>query len=120
MNKAIIALVFFVVLVSGCTTQPSTTTTTTSQQAIQQGTKEFNVVIGHTFYNPSTFVVNKGDIVKFLAIAASGTSSHMHGITIDEYGINQAVTNEDSQNPTVIEFLADKIGEFKIYCKTYL
>ncbi len=115
MNKAAVALIFLVIFVSGCTTPQIENTTTTT---LEQGVKHFNVVIGHTFYNPSTFIVKNGDTIKLFAVAAPGTSSHQHGITIDEFQINQVVTNEDSKNPTIIEFKADKVGQFKIYCKT--
>src|SRR3989304_4692095 len=85
--------------------------------------KEFRVTIGHTFYNPSSFTVNKGQTVRFLANAAKGTGdesgfSHNHGIAIDEYGINESVTSEDTSNPKVIEFVADKAGEFNIWCRS--
>ncbi len=112
MRKLAIALIFLVVLVSGCTTQQATSTTT------EEGVKQFNVVIGHTYYAPSIFSVNLGDTVRLRAIAEPGTSSHMHGMTIDEFNVNQAVTSEDPDNPVIIEFVADQSGEFTIYCKT--
>ena len=84
---------------------------------VEKDVKEFHVTIGHTFYSPASFVVHKGDTVRFLAVAAPGTGSHNHGITIDEYGINQAVTREDASNLVVIEFVADKQGTFTVYCK---
>lgn len=90
---------------------------------VTPGVKEFKVTIAHTFYSTNTFTVNKGDTVRFLANAAPGTGaesgfSHNHGITIDEYSINQAVAVEDVNNPVAIEFVADRTGEFTIYCKT--
>lgn len=78
--------------------------------------KEFDVVIGHTFYRPDDFVVKRGDTVRFSAVVAAGTGNHNHGITIDEYGINQAVTSESEA--VVVEFAADKSGTFSIWCKT--
>jgi plastocyanin len=80
------------------------------------GTIEFQVTIGHTFYYPNCFEVYMGDTVKFLAIAAPGTANHNHGITIDEFDINEAVVDEIE--PTVIEFVANKKGSFEIYCAT--
>ncbi len=104
-------IIFFVALIAAaaCTQQAATTNS-------EPGTKEFQVTIGHTFYNPRTFEANVGDTVRFLAIAAQGTASHNHGITIDEFNVNQAVISEDS--PVVIEFVADKSGTFDIYCAT--
>jgi|SRR3989344_7124331 len=81
-----------------------------------ENVKEFNMVIEHRAYTPNSFTVKKGDKVRFLAIAAPGTSSHNHGITIDEFNINVAVLKEDVNNPEIIEFVADKAGTFEIYC----
>ncbi|MEM5805530.1 MAG: cupredoxin domain-containing protein [Candidatus Aenigmatarchaeota archaeon] len=89
----------------------------TQESPSEPTTKTFTVTIYHTSYIPSTFTVNKGDTVRILAVTAPGTASHNHGITIDEYGINQVVTTEDPDNPTVIEFVANKSGTFRIYCK---
>ncbi len=80
--------------------------------------KEFNVTIFHLGYAPKSFEVGKGDVVRFNAVLEPGTSTHKHGITIDEYGINVLVDSEDKNNPQVIEFAADQVGTFKIYCKT--
>lgn len=115
--------VMLVVLISACVSPAGQNQTPQGEQ--QPGLKVFKVVIGHTFYSPNTFTVAKGDRVRFLANAAKGTGvesgfSHNHGITIDEYSINQAVATEDESKPVVIEFLADKAGEFRIYCKTCL
>ena len=60
----------------------------------------------------TTITVNRGDTVKI--ITDDRQPSHNHGITIDEYGINQVT----SQPGTVIQFVADKVGTFRIYCKT--
>ena len=59
----------------------------------------------------TTITVNKEDTVKI--ITQDNQPRHNHGITIDEYGINQVT----SQNP-VIQFSADKAGSFNIYCKS--
>ncbi len=77
---------------------------------------EFTVTINHNGYSQNMFVVNKGELARFLAVAAPGTSGHMHGITIDEFNVNEAVTTTDE--PKVIEFVANQSGTFNIYCKT--
>lgn len=111
-----------IVLVSACVSQTAQNQTPEEQQP---GMKVFKVIIGHTFYSPNTFAVSRGDTVRFFANSAKGTGiesgfSHNHGMTIDEYGINAAVNSEDQSSPVIIEFLADKAGEFEIYCKTCL
>ena len=129
MNKSYaVILLSLIIFVSGCASAPNTlipqqpAQQTPQQQAPQQpATKQFTVIISHTAYSPNSFEVNKGDTIRFLAVAAKGTGiesgfNHNHGITIDEYGINAVVASENT--PTVIEFLADKAGIFNVYCKT--
>lgn len=137
MNKIILLSVLAIVLIAGCTTPtPGTSgngniagnttqpTGGTGNQTPIGGNptgaslKEFRVTIFHTGYSPNSFSVSMGDTVKFLAVTGPGTSSHNHGITIDAYGINKAVTTEDTNNPVVIQFLANQKGTFTIYCKT--
>ena len=53
--------------------------------------------------------VNKGDIVRIKITNIKGT----HDFTLDEYGIKKMTPlNEE----VVIEFTADKVGEFIYYC----
>lgn len=138
-KRLIIFLMIVVLIVSSCTlmvsrpendynqqepqnNQPQDRSPVVSEQTqnlTQQTTnqvKEFRVIISHTGYNPNVFTVKMGDTIKFLATAAPGTGFHNHGITIDEYGINQAVTSET--NPITIQFVANKVGTFSIWCKT--
>lgn len=53
--------------------------------------------------------VNKGDRVRIKVTNTKGT----HDFTLDEYGIKE-MTPLDKE--TVIEFTADKVGEFEYYC----
>ena len=83
--------------------------------------REFDLLIFHTRYQPNSFTVNKGDTVRIFAKTVPGTGVeggfvHNHGVTSDEYRINEAVTSE--QNVNVIEFLADQAGTFSIRCMT--
>jgi len=110
MNKLIMLSVLAIVLIAGCTTQTPTGNVT--------GQPQPNVTISHAGYIPSSFSVNMGDTVRFFAVAAQGTSSHNHGITIDAFNVNQAVTTEDTNNPVIIEFVANQRGTFTIYCRT--
>jgi plastocyanin len=128
----IVGLILAVILVSGCAgSQKSPTSQSPEPQSGEApagqgsaasvsggGTKTIHVTIDHTAYSPATITVNKGDHVKILASTGVGTSRHNHGITIDEYVINQAILTEDKNTPTVIEFDATKAGTFKIWCKT--
>ncbi|MBI4095835.1 MAG: cupredoxin domain-containing protein [DPANN group archaeon] len=112
MAKLAIALILIAVIaLSGCAGN-------TAGKSTDGTVKIIPLTIAHTSYNPGKINVNLGDYVKIQAVAAVGTSTHAHGVTIDEYGINKKVTTEDPSSPEVIEFLADKAGTFKIYCGT--
>ncbi|MBI4018165.1 MAG: hypothetical protein HY517_04400 [Candidatus Aenigmarchaeota archaeon] len=121
MKGKIFFLLFAAVIALGCVQQAGRNETAQPNQMgpeAQPGVKQFSMIIGHTFYNPATLTVDKGDTVVIKAVAAPGTASHLHGITIDEYGVNEAVATEDTNNPQIIQFVADKEGFFTIYCKT--
>lgn len=142
MNKLLAILpIVFVLLVSGCSQGPSpkaepdktipvevgggsgstpvASETPTAPEPIGPAVKEFKLKITHEGgYEPPTFTVTQGDTVKFLA--TSDPVTHKHGITIDEYTLNVEVTKKAAESPQAIEFVADKAGEFTIYCKTCL
>ncbi len=80
--------------------------------------EEFNVTIFHTRYEPNSISVKQGSMVKLNVLTAEGTSSHMHGITIDDYGINELVTSETK--PKTMTFRADGKGTLVAYCGTCL
>lgn len=82
-------------------------------QAIQPTgeTKEFNVRSFNFGFDPPTIEVNAGDKVRIIL-----TSDDIpHGLAINEFMVNKRVDPSPSE-PTVIEFLADKKGEFSFYC----
>src|SRR3990172_197776 len=89
MKLALVMPLIAVVLTSACVSQNGAETGGPGQQ--EPGVAEFSVVIQHTAYQPNEFRVKMGDTVKFSLLAASGTERHKHGITIDEYNINQVV-----------------------------
>jgi len=114
MKLALVMPLIAVVLTSACVSQNGAETGGPGEQ--EPGVAEFSVVIQHTAYQPNEFRVKMGDTVKFSLLAASGTERHKHGITIDEYNINQVV--ESSLNPVTVEFSANRKGEFRIWCST--
>ena len=63
-------------------------------------------------FSPSTITVNKGDKVK---IKITSTDVN-HGFAIPEYGVSQKV---DFGKTEVIEFTADKSGEFTFFCNVF-
>ncbi len=116
---AIFLLLVVLIIFSGCTTQQPPSNSPTPE------VKEFKVKISHSGYlfyinnrpvlNPS---VSLGDTVRLLATSQTDEEDHNHGITIDEYKINEAVKTANEKEPVVIEFIADKAGKFRIWCKT--
>ena len=61
-------------------------------------------------YSIKEITVNKGDVVRIKITMTSG----MHDFKIDEFGV-YADTNE-LKKEYVVEFTADKTGEFVYYC----
>ena len=59
-------------------------------------------------FEPSTIQVDQGDLVKITAQSLDVP----HGLAIQGYNINMDL----GKTPTTKEFLADKKGEFRIYC----
>ncbi len=111
MKKVFVFLVLTFFLLA-CTKQQATT-------SADSHVKEFRISITHAGgYDPNTFNVNKGDTVRFLA--TSDPLFHQHGITILEYNLSVQVTAGPNDPPQIIEFVANKPGEFLIWCGTCL
>ena len=121
MRLLALAVVFSLFLV-GCVQQsvstptPQATISATPTPTLASPVKEFAVKATHTAYTPNSFEVDQGDTVRFLLVTGPGQVPHNHGITIDEYNVSVAAASDTT--PVPIEFVADKKGEFKIWCKT--
>ena len=74
--------------------------------------KEFDITAKQFEFIPSAIVVNKGDKLKLSINSADVT----HGFSIPEYGINE---NINPGKTTIVEFTADKTGEFTFFCSVY-
>lgn len=72
-------------------------------------TKEFNLELFNWDFEPKTIVVNAGDMVKLNVT----TRDIDHGIGINEFLVNKRV---QPGQITKVEFLANKRGEFRMYC----
>src|SRR3990167_4242135 len=76
----------------------------------EEKVKEF-VISGQNFsFTPSSITVKKGDKVKITFKSIDG----FHDFKIDEYGI--ATQQLKSPAEEVLEFTADKVGNFEYYC----
>lgn len=72
--------------------------------------KEFTISGQDFSFVPSLITVKKGDKVKITFNNTAG----FHDFKIDEYGVATKKTEAPSQE--VLEFTADKSGEFEYYC----
>ncbi len=71
--------------------------------------KEFSITAKRFEFNPNIITVNEGDKVKLMITSIDVT----HGFAIDEYGVNVRLNPSQEE---VVEFIADKSGEFIFYC----
>lgn len=99
---------------SGTTGATSTTTgttvVTTTVTTTPSPVKEF-VVTGQNFsFTPNMITVKKGDRVKITFKNTQG----FHDFKIDEFGV--ATKQASSPDTEVLEFTADKAGNFEYYC----
>lgn len=74
--------------------------------------KEFKLEAFRFGFTPGKIVVKKGDIVKIYA----SSRDVPHGFYIKEYGIDVRLKKDE---PRIIEFIAEKTGEFDILCSIY-
>jgi cytochrome c oxidase subunit II len=71
--------------------------------------KEFSITAKKWDFSPETITVNKGDLVKITITSTDVT----HGFKIGAYDINEQFSKGEIK---LIEFTADKEGEFPFYC----
>mgnify|MGYP001605693911 CR=1 FL=1 len=99
MKKLIIVTIIIAIVIAGIFIAKSNTGNAIKESEI----KEFTVKAFRFGYTPDTITVNKGDKVK---ITIDNTDT-LHGIRIPDLNI---------KGNDVIEFTAEKTGEFDWYC----
>jgi len=72
--------------------------------------KEFNIEAFRYEFNPNTIRVNEGDHIRLVFTSLDV----VHGVSIPEYGIKTPPFNEGETQ--VLDFIADKTGEFPFRC----
>lgn len=96
---------------SGTTTPADTSDSATVNVSVGTGkVKEFTVSGTSFSFSPETITVNKGDSVKITFKNSEG----YHDLVIDGYDVSTKQINTGETG--VVEFVADKAGEFKYYC----
>lgn len=74
--------------------------------------KEFNIIAKQWSFEPAEIIVNQGDKVKLNLTSVDVP----HSLAINEFGINQFIKPGET---AVVEFTADKLGEFTFYCNVF-
>lgn len=127
--KRLILIALVLILLIGCTPKPKVEvapivapqqtiiqeqppTTQTEPTKTEEQVKEITVVAKQFSFDPDPIIVNKGDKVKLILRSADVA----HGFAIIEYGINKRF---DKDNPVIVEFTADKAGEFEVRCSVF-
>lgn len=86
--------------------------TVVASQLYAAQTRTFQITAKKYAFEPAVIEVNQGDRVVLEITSTDGT----HGFGIDALNINKALPEGKT---VVVEFLADKKGEFTIRCTQY-
>jgi nitrosocyanin len=82
-----------------------------------QGERELHAVNinyeGNNVWTPGTYVVKKGEKVRFKLFNRVKADPNVHGFAIDELNVKVDVYRD---KPETVEFVADKAGLFRIWC----
>jgi nitrosocyanin len=114
-NYLPMTFILLILLITGCTTiTPSSSLVNefpneTTSNFNNEDVVEINVVSYRYGFEPSTIIVNNGDIVRLVG----ETADNDHGLAISEYGINLLMLEGEIGT---VEFTADKSGTFDMYC----
>jgi nitrosocyanin len=68
---------------------------------------------GNNVWVPGTYVVKKGDRLRFKLFNRVKADPNVHGFAIDEFGVKVDVYRD---KPETVEFVADKAGVFRVWC----
>lgn len=118
MNKTAISIIIVIILVVGVVLAMNSTKDesvqnqdqTPAQSKTTGEVKEF-VVEGNNFkFAPTTLTVKKGDRVRVVFKNTGG----LHDFVIDEFQV--ATKQIQGNTEDVVEFVADKAGQFEYYC----
>ena len=115
MKTLVLLAVFAGLLLAGCLGEGSTTGSvirTKAEAPVLQSLDLVGTTNGGTSWawEPSTIAVKKGKVRLHLSVPADDVT---HGFSLVEFGVSQIVKPGES---VVVEFVADKAGEFTYYC----
>lgn len=79
--------------------------------------REIEMIADDWHFEPETIEVQEGDEVRLIIESRnSETGEYDHGIAIPELGVNEELPAGET---TVVEFVADEVGEFRFYCNVF-
>ena len=111
-----ISLTFFLALtvfIIGCTTETTTgSSTSDASGTLENGVRIINVNAFRFDFEPNQITANKGEKVKLIVTSTDVT----HGFALPDYDINVPLP---AGKQTIIEFTADKQGNFQFFCSIY-
>ena len=81
-----------------------------STEERQPEMKEFIVDANNFSFSPTELRVKRGDSIKITLVSGEG----FHDFVVEEFNARSASVN--TRQETVIEYVADKEGEFEFYC----
>ena len=102
----VIGGVFFLNQKKPAMKQESTTTTTLNP------VKEFSMIAKKWQFDPSTINVKQGDKVRLKIKSIDVT----HGFSLLDFNVNE---NLEPEKEVIVEFIADKKGEFSFFCSVF-
>jgi len=112
MNKLLgVFLLAALILMIGCAAQVETKK---ASAPIKEGedsgkTADISMTAKRFEFTPSTIKVNRGDAVRITITSKDAT----HGFSLPDFGVNEKIGPD---KPAVVEFVADKTGEFTFRC----
>jgi nitrosocyanin len=68
---------------------------------------------GNNVWTPGTYVVRKGEKVRFKLFNRVKADPNVHGFAIDDFNVKVDVYRD---KPETVEFVAGKAGIFRIWC----
>ena len=71
--------------------------------------KEFNIIARQWRFEPNIIEINEGDRVRLNVKSIDVT----HGFVIPQFSVNEILTSGET---TIVEFIADKNGEYTFFC----
>ncbi len=119
MQKTVIITIVGILIVVGTVmlgndkpNQDKTKQTTQRQSSVAGPVKEFTMTAKQWEFSPETITVDKGDTVRLNVTSVDVE----HGIAIPDFNVSE---NLRPGRTVVIEFVADKVGQFSFFCNVY-